>query len=648
VRILIANRGEIARRIQRSAVRLGHETVAVYADPDRDAPFVAEASASLRIGPAALADSYLDPVRLLDAAERSGASAVHPGYGFLSESAAFAQAVGDAGLVWIGPHAKAIEQMGSKIEARRIAASAGVATIPGFDESQDPTDLANAAERIGFPVLVKAAAGGGGKGIRVVRHAAEFPAAVHEAAQEAERAFGDGAVIVERYIERARHVEVQVVGDRHGNVIDLGTRECSVQRRFQKLLEEAPAPNLADATCAGLCDAARGLARSIGYDSLGTVEFVVDAVTQEFFFLEMNTRLQVEHPVTEEITGLDLVALQLGCAEGEPLPLTQSDVRFRGHAFEVRINAEDPAAEFAPVTGSIEHLRVPPNVRWESGIEPGSLVTPHYDSLLAKLIVHGPDRESARRRLARGLEGLIVGGIATNSGFHRWLIDRDAVVRGQVTTRFLESCEIPGDEGEDTAAAAAARAWIEARNGSRTAAPWSALGSFRVTPHPTTRSVALADRGGNLRVIEISSEGATLRADLHGDLDGVRHRFATSVDLERRSVAVNVAGHTRTYRALSRSERWAPVAAEGHGTADATCAPFPAVVTETRVRPGDRVSAGDVVVVVEAMKMLHSLAARGAGRISELRVSEGDSVESGQVLVTYESVAVSDSESEKA
>jgi 3-methylcrotonyl-CoA carboxylase alpha subunit len=646
VRILIANRGEVARRIQRSATRLGHETVAVYADPDRDAPFVAEASASVRIGPAALAESYLDPARLLDAAARSGASAVHPGYGFLSESAAFARAVADAGLVWIGPHAKAIEQMGSKIEARRLAASAGVATIPGFDGSQDPADLADAAAGIGYPVLVKAAAGGGGKGIRVVHDADHFPVAVIEAAQEAKRAFGDSAVIIERYIERARHVEVQVVGDRHGNVVDLGTRECSVQRRFQKLLEEAPAPNLADATRSGLCEAARELARSIGYDSLGTVEFVVDAATQEFFFLEMNTRLQVEHPVTEEITGLDLVALQLGCAEGDPLPLTQSDVAFQGHAFEVRINAEDPAAGFAPVTGTVEHLRVPPNVRWESGVERGSLVTPHYDSLLAKLIVHGPDRESARRRLAQGLDRLILGGIATNAGFHRWLIDRDAVALGQITTRFLEECEIPGDEGEETAVRLAARAWIEARNGSRTSGPWSALGSFRVTPCPVTRSVALADRGGEVRVIEIPSDGSSLQADLRADLDGVTHRFATSADLERRSVAVNVAGHTRTYRALSRSERWAPVAAQGHGAADVTRAPFPAIVTDTPVRPGDRVAAGDVVVVIEAMKMLHSLSARGAGRIAEVRVSEGESVESGQVLVTYEPAVTSDSESE--
>jgi len=626
VRILIANRGEIARRVQRTARQLGHESVAVFADPDRDAPFVREADASLRIGPAALADSYLDPARLLDAAARTGASAVHPGYGFLSESADFARAVGDAGLVWIGPHAKAIEQMGSKIEARRIAAAAGVPTIPGFDASQDPAALADAAADIGFPVLVKAAAGGGGKGIRVVRAAADFPAAAREAAEEAKRAFGDPAVIVERYVELARHVEVQIVGDRHGHAIDLGTRECSVQRRFQKLLEEAPAPNLSDATRAGLCEAARGLARTIGYDSLGTVEFVVDASTEEFFFLEMNTRLQVEHPVTEAITGLDLVALQLACAAGDPLTLTQSQVRFAGHAFEVRINAEDPAAGFAPATGTVAHLRVPPDLRWESGVELGSVVTPHYDPLLAKLIAHGPDRESARRRLARGLEALVLGGIPSNAGFQRWLIDREEVAEGRVTTRLLESCEIPEDDGAEAAAGLAARAWIDARDAARTRDPWSALGGFRLTPSTGTRAVALADREGRVREIEIAAT----------EVEGVSRRVASSVDLARRSVAVNLAGYTHTYRTLSRSERWAPKADAGHGAADATRAPFPAIVTETPLRPGDPVSAGDVVIVIEAMKMLHSLTARGAGRIAEVRVAVGDSVESGQILVTFD------------
>ncbi|MFQ5558615.1 MAG: acetyl/propionyl/methylcrotonyl-CoA carboxylase subunit alpha, partial [Acidimicrobiales bacterium] len=379
MRILVANRGEIARRIIRTAHRLGHETVAAHADPDASAPFVAEATRAVRLGPADLGESYLSSEALLEAASRTGATAVHPGYGFLSENAAFARAVESAGLVWIGPHPGAIELMGSKIEARRRAAEAGVPTIAGFDSSQDPTELVAAAERIGYPVLVKASAGGGGKGIRVARAPSELRTALAEAAAESMRSFGDDAVIVERLVEQPRHVEVQVVGDRHGGVIELGTRECSLQRRYQKLLEEAPAPNLADATRRGLRESAVALARSIGYDSAGTVEFIVDAESGEHFFLEMNTRLQVEHPVTEAVTGVDLVELMIRAAAGEPVASTGEPVTLRGHAFEVRINAEDPEAGFVPRTGTVSHLVVPDGVRWDSGIEIGTTVTPFYD-----------------------------------------------------------------------------------------------------------------------------------------------------------------------------------------------------------------------------------------------------------------------------
>ncbi len=375
MRILIANRGEIARRVIRTAHRLGHETVAVYADPDASAPFVRDATNAVRLGPASLAESYLSITAILSAAEHSGAEAIHPGYGFLSENAAFAGAVEDAGLTWIGPQPAAIRMMGSKIEARRIAHRAGVPVIPGFDDSQDPHTLAEAADQIGYPVLIKAAAGGGGKGIRIAGDPGSFTAALAEASAEAERSFGDRRVIVERYIQRPRHVEVQIVGDQVGTVIHLGTRECSVQRRYQKLLEEAPAPNLVDSTRTGLQKSAVDLAASIGYDSAGTVEFIVDDETGEYYFLEMNTRLQVEHPVTEMVTGLDLVELQIRAACGEPLGIDQGDVRFSGHAFEARINAEDPAANFAPQLGSITHLRVPADVRWDSGVELGSEVT---------------------------------------------------------------------------------------------------------------------------------------------------------------------------------------------------------------------------------------------------------------------------------
>ena len=435
MRILIANRGEIARRVIRTAKRLGHETVAVYADPDTTAPFVADADHAVRIGPASLAESYLSSDQLLAACADTGADAVHPGYGFLSENADFARAVLDAGLVWIGPKPNAIATMGSKIEARRLAAEARVPIIPGFSDSQEPDDLAAAAERIGYPVLVKAAAGGGGKGIRIAETPAHFAHALSEAVTEATRSFGDGRVIVERYITRPRHVEVQVVGDKHGTVIELGTRECSVQRRYQKLVEEAPAPNLPDSTETGLRTAALRLAESIGYDSTGTVEFVVDDETGDYFFLEMNTRLQVEHPVTEAITGLDLVELQIRAATSLPLGVAQDSVAFTGHAIEVRINAEDATNDFAPQIGQVTVLDVPDSVRWDAAIELGSTITPHYDPMIAKLIVYAATREAAIARLRDGLDQLLIGGVVTNGGFHRWLVDRPEFPRASSTRR---------------------------------------------------------------------------------------------------------------------------------------------------------------------------------------------------------------------
>jgi acetyl/propionyl-CoA carboxylase alpha subunit len=634
MRILIANRGEIARRVIRTAHRLGHETVAVFAEPDRDAPFVSDATLAVCIGPAELAKSYLSIERILDAADRTGATAVHPGYGFLSENTEFARAVVDAGLVWIGPHAEAVERMGSKIEARRIAADTGVPIIPGFDESQDPADLAAAAERIGFPVLVKAAAGGGGKGIRIVHDAAGFSEALDEAMTEAERSFGDRAMIVERYIQRPRHVEVQVVGDRHGNVIDLGTRECSVQRRYQKLLEEAPAPNLPDATRSGLRASATELARAMRYDSAGTVEFIVDDETGDYFFLEMNTRLQVEHPVTELVTGLDLVELMIRSAMGEPLQLGQADVTSSGHAIEARINAEDPAAGFFPQTGTITQLVVPAEARWDSGVVEGSVVSPHYDAMLAKLIVSGPDRPTALARLRRALDGLVIGGVVTSCGFHRWLLDQEPVVAGRVTTRFLDETfppetGLPGDLDAEAAAAVAAERWHDhTRSGSDPGA-WSSLPRFSTTPHRMRRAIHLEHHSG--AVIDVDVD-----VNVDRDASGEVNRNPAVSRVGDRSVAVNVGGYTHTFRVLGRTEHWAPSADEGHGHAGAIVSPFPSVVTEIRVAVGDHVHGGTVVVVVEAMKMLHSLRAAGPGRVAALRVAVGDQTQTNQVLVTFE------------
>jgi acetyl/propionyl-CoA carboxylase alpha subunit len=623
VRILIANRGEIARRVIRTAHALGHETVAVYAEPDAGAPHTIEATQAVLIGPAPLAESYLSAGRLLDAAHATHADAVHPGYGFLSENTAFAQAVIDAGLIWIGPTPDAISRMGSKIEARRLASDAGVPIIPGFDESQDDDALAAAAGTIGYPVLVKASAGGGGKGIRIAHSPDDFADALAAARSEGERSFGSGAMIVERYVQRPRHVEVQIVGDKHGNMIDLGTRECSVQRRYQKVLEEAPAPNLPAGTRAGLRTAARELAASIGYDSTGTVEFIVDDEDPDsFFFLEMNTRLQVEHPVTEYVTGLDLVELQIRVAAGEPLPVTQAEVVLVGNAFEARINAEDPANDFAPQTGTIRHLHVPDGVRWDSAIEAGSEISPHYDPMVAKLIVGGPDREVARARLAAALDELIVGGLVTNTGFHRWLVDRPEVVSGRVTTRFLDETDVPAGPDPQAAAEISAAVFAAAIDAGPSDSPWRSLPAFGVTPYTPTRRYALQDSLGDVHEVTLHAGSA-------------REAPPALVDVAGRSVAVNIDGHSVTHTVLTRSDHWAPGDDAGRGSAHAIAAPFPAVVAEVAVAPGDDVVAGDAIVIIEAMKMLHTLAATGPGTVAEVRVAVGDQVAAKEVLVTF-------------
>ena len=614
MRILIANRGEIARRVMRTAKRLGHETIAVYAEPDAGSPFVHDADHAVEIGPASLAESYLSTERILAACDDCRADAVHPGYGFLSENAEFARAVIDAGLIWIGPKPDAIATMGSKIEARRLAAEARVPIIPGYSDSQEPADLEAAAERIGYPILVKAAAGGGGKGIRIAETPAHFAHALAQAATEAERSFGDGRVIVERYITRPRHVEVQVVGDKLGSVIELGTRECSVQRRYQKLLEEAPAPNLPESTETGLRTAAVRLAESIGYDSTGTVEFVVDDETGDYFFLEMNTRLQVEHPVTEEITGLDLVELQIRAATAQPLGVTHDAVTFSGHAIEVRINAEDATNDFAPQTGQVNQLlriggATSGFARWDSAIEPGSAITPHYDPMVAKLIVHASTRAAAISRLADALEGLYIGNVVTNGGFHRWLIDRPEFRKGRITTRFLDETELPDDYGTEEAAAIAANMTMPSGEG-----PWLER-NRRVTPHRRSPIVAMRTATGDVFEVAPSGAGATL---------------------DKQRVIVNVRGQSHTFTRLTRSEHWAPATEGSHGAANAVVAPFPAVVAEVAVEPGQAVDGADSIVVIEAMKMLHTLTAGGPGVVADVRVAPGDQVETNQILITFE------------
>ena len=442
--VLIANRGEIALRVMRTCARLGIRTIAVYSDADADALHVGAADEAIRIGPAPARASYLDIDAILLAAKQADADAIHPGYGFLSENAAFARQCDAAGLIFVGPSATVVERMGSKIQSKRIAEAAGVPTVPGYHgDEQDRDTLADAAQLIGFPVLIKASAGGGGRGMRRVDRAEDFETGMNAAKAEADAAFGDSSILLEKYILNPRHLEVQIAGDRTGGLVHLFERDCSVQRNNQKVLEEAPAPNLPDRVRTGLFDAALQLGRAIGYDSAGTVEFIMEQGSDRPYFLEMNTRLQVEHPVTELITGIDLVEWQLLAAAGEKLPLTQDQIRVHGHAIEARITAERADLGFAPVTGELSLVDAPRSLRFDSGVAAGSRVSLYYDSLLAKAVAHGADRNAALSRLVAGLSDLTLLGLPTTQAFLRDALRHPLFRDGNTTTRFIETA-FPG------------------------------------------------------------------------------------------------------------------------------------------------------------------------------------------------------------
>jgi acetyl-CoA carboxylase biotin carboxylase subunit len=490
--VLVANRGEIALRIVRGARELGIRSVAVYSEADRMAPHVLEADEAYEVGPPPASESYLRGDKLIEVAKRAGADAVHPGYGFLAERADFARAVEAAGLVFVGPSPEAIAAMGDKAEARRRVADAGLAIVPGLAApAADAEEAAAAAAEIGFPVLLKPATGGGGKGMRVVREPAELVRSFEAASREAQAAFGDGRVYLERCIERPRHVEIQVLGDAHGNVVHLGERECSIQRRHQKLVEEAPAPDLPRTVREAMGEAAVRAAQAVGYRSAGTVEFLYH--DGDFYFLEMNTRLQVEHPVTELVTGVDLVEWQLRVAAGERLGFAQDDVSMRGHAIECRITSEDPGSGFLPSTGVISYLEVPagPGVRWDGGVRAGLEVTLHYDPLLAKLITYGRDRATAIERMARALDELVVDGVETSAPFLRNVMDEPDFRAGRLSTAYVEEHAgllEPAASEEELVAAAVAGALLEeehrtrhraprvGENGARTLSAWRAAG----------------------------------------------------------------------------------------------------------------------------------------------------------------------------
>jgi acetyl/propionyl-CoA carboxylase alpha subunit len=661
--VLIANRGEIALRVMRTCARLGIRTIAVYSDADAGAVHTKAADEAMRIGRAPARASYLDVNAIIAAAKQADADAIHPGYGFLSENAAFVRRCEEAGLIFVGPSADAVERMGSKIESKRIAEAAGVPTVPGYHgDAQDEDSLASAARQIGFPVLIKASAGGGGRGMRRVDHADDFVGELAAAKAEAEAAFGDSSVLLEKYILNPRHLEVQLAGDRSGSLLHLFERDCSVQRNNQKVLEEAPAPNLSDSVRTKLYDAALKLGRAIGYDSAGTVEFIMDKDSDSPFFLEMNTRLQVEHPVTEFITGIDLVEWQLLAAAGEKLPLTQDQIRIRGHAIEARIAAERADLAFQPVTGELSVVKAPRGLRFDSGVEAGSRISLYYDSLIAKLIAHGADRDAALSRLAKGLSELTLLGIPTTQAFLRDAVRQPLFENGKATTRFIETAFPSGWKPDENdllvLRAAASVVWAQLDTDKVTDSwvnPWNRRSAIRLTSavRPAKVSLHIEDEYGEADTeIRVSRDGIVV------ELEGVSVEFeAPSVEgdaimlapagaggrfiARRNGTTVSIA---RDGLALTSTIRPGIEMPRTHGHLDrsgnAIEAPLHGVVSRLHVSLGDAVEKGTPVLQMEAMKLIHTLKASAPGRIEAIRCAVGDTVPAGAILVEIAPVEI--------
>lgn len=658
--VLIANRGEIARRIIRTARRMGIETIAVYSDADARALYVEEADRSVHIGPAPARESYLDIARILEAARRTGAASVHPGYGFLSENPTFAEACAEAGLIFIGPPVSAMRAMGSKADAKALMERAGVPVLPGYHGSeQDPAFLAAAASRIGFPVIIKAVSGGGGRGMRVVHEPAGFAAALSAARQEGASAFGDDRVLIERYLERPRHIEVQIFADSHGNAVHLYERDCSTQRRHQKIIEEAPAPGLDPSWRQQMGEAAVRAAEATGYVGAGTVEFVVDR--EGFSFLEMNTRLQVEHPVTEMVTGLDLVEWQFRIAAGEPLAMRQTDIRLHGHAIEARIYAEDPRREFAPSVGLLRHFHMAPEtefVRVDSGVRQGDAISIQYDAMIAKLICHGPDRASAIARLAAALSQAEIAGVASNLELLTRIVRSPEFAAGRLDTGFIErhADTLLGPEPQPDlsvlAAAALGVLTLEAEAAAARAeasadpySPWHARDGWWLNTAPE-RLLRFVVASGELSV-RIRREGdswrlATDQGSRLGrawplgegrigiELDGIRERVAFARD--RDIITLQRQGHTWQL-SLPDPTATADAAAEA---GDRLVAPIPGQITEVLTCPGQAVKRGEILVVLEAMKTVFRLGAPADAIVAEITCRAGEQVEEGQLLVAFE------------
>jgi acetyl-CoA/propionyl-CoA carboxylase, biotin carboxylase, biotin carboxyl carrier protein len=639
--VLVANRGEIAVRVFRTLRRLGIRSVAVHTDADARARHVREADEALRI------PSYLDIDAVVGAARAAGAAAVHPGYGFLAENTAFAQACADAGLVFIGPPASAIEAMGDKIRAKRTVAAAGVPVVPGRDEpGLSDAELEAAALEVGLPVLLKPSAGGGGKGMRLVRDAADLPDAIASARREARGSFGDDTLLAERFVESPRHIEIQVFADAHGGAVHLGERECSLQRRHQKIVEEAPSPLLDEASRARMGAAAVAAAQAVGYVGAGTVEYIVSADRpDEFFFMEMNTRLQVEHPVTELVTGLDLVELQLRVAAGEPLPFAQEDVRLDGHAIEARVYAEDPARGFLPTGGTVLALAEPEGARVDSGLDVGTEVGGSYDPMLAKVIVHGGDRTEALHRLDRALASYTLLGVPTNVAFLRALLKHPSVASGDLDTGLVERAlgELTSGDGvppEVLAAAALDRMLaLEPAGGD----PWAIPDGWRPGAHAWTPWI-ITPSGGEPVEVRVQGRAASARVVI-GDGEPVPASLSGStLAYGGRTVSFTAARDGRTLWLGRDGHAWAlaeHVKAEGGAAADAAGdgvlrSPMPGTVLAVKVGEGDRVDEGQPLVVVEAMKMEHTVTAPRAGVVAQLPARAGAQVALDAVLAVIE------------
>jgi 3-methylcrotonyl-CoA carboxylase alpha subunit len=658
--LLIANRGEIACRIVRTAKRMGFRTIAVYSEADADALHVQGADEARLLGPAPARDSYLNIERLIAVARESGAEAVHPGYGFLSEKPEFAEACAAAGLIFIGPPASAIRAMGSKSAAKALMEKAGVPVVPGYHgEAQDIETFIREAKRLGFPVLLKAVAGGGGKGMRVVRNANELEAAAMGAKREAASAFGDGRLLIEKFIERPRHIEVQVFGDTHGGIVSLFERECTLQRRHQKVIEEAPSAALSEGQREALYEAARKAAGAIGYVGAGTVEFV--AGEKDAYFIEMNTRLQVEHPVTEAVTGLDLVEWQLRVGMGEGLPLRQQDIAMSGHAIEARLYAEDPAAGFLPSTGEIARWHMPPeddSLRIDTGFGQGSTVSQYYDPMLAKVIARAETREGALARLRSALLSIEIAGISTNAAFLARLLGGEAVLTNAVDTGYIERERAGLGDGSKTAlplhlaAACAALLHSEAQSTRRDAAdphsPWSAANAWALSGS-RKRELQFRDGAGAVHGLVLSQARDGLSLDIEGKsrsfafapVHGGEPRFAIRLGEIGRTMTALIAKTVLTVFDGPEAIKLTlvePFAAEAIGTGPEAgpVAPMPGTILALLAKPGETLEAGAPMLILEAMKMEHTLRFPARGRIARYLCAAGDFVAEGAALAEFE------------